>query len=293
MANFGNSNLNELLTFLSERIKEQGFHLKIKLQKKTYTHFLYKNFNQYFSYFIEEFFALNYNKSLSLRSKEELSEENLILEYNYVLSKREIESFSNLSENLKGDRYNLSFPTAYLFFITAVFGIIIRKTIHEFLLISLEGANLKRIDSKGKNMTFLINVKSSKEDLYNNYYQMVLYYFLKQFKQIPERNYGELIKGQETLFQLALNEYDQVKIKERLLDLLYYFYKKCILLGNISPLLDFFNFVCSRVEDSIYSKIELIKKDFLANLDDYSNVNLNLIYFCFIRSITLEVGWKL
>ncbi|MEJ2294077.1 MAG: hypothetical protein P8Y23_04855 [Candidatus Lokiarchaeota archaeon] len=36
---------------------------------------------------------------------------------------------------------------------------------------------------------------------------------------------------------------------------------------NFSPLLDFLNFVCSRVEDSIYSKFEIIKKEFLANFN--------------------------
>ena len=36
---------------------------------------------------------------------------------------------------------------------------------------------------------------------------------------------------------------------------------------NFTPILDFINFVCSRVEDSIYSKTEIIKTEFLNNFD--------------------------
>jgi hypothetical protein len=42
-------------------------------------------------------------------------------------------------------------------------------------------------------------------------------------------------------------------------------------------LLDFFNFVGARVEDSIFSKVDIVKKEFLANLDDYSTEKKNAL----------------
>jgi hypothetical protein len=164
------TNLNRILNFLGEKIKDQGFHLNIKAnvffeivnqkserykkfkkniesewetfiverndhpKKKTYTHFLYIKFDEYFRFFIREFFGLNQNQSLNLISKEELSEKNLIIEYSYKISKNELQSFKNLSEKLKNNVYNLSFPTAYLFFVVALLGITIRKTINEDML---------------------------------------------------------------------------------------------------------------------------------------------------------------
>ncbi|MBA7676993.1 hypothetical protein ES703_85241 [subsurface metagenome] len=119
----------------------------------------------------------------------------------------------------------------------------------------------------------MIIIKDSKDEIFHKYYNMVLYYFLRRFKGIPEKYYKTLLEGREKLYQTALDEY--IYAKEKLVDLLYYFYKKCILLESFSPLLDFFNFVGSRVEDSIFSKIDIIKKGFLANLDDYSETKKN------------------
>ncbi|MCJ7647282.1 MAG: hypothetical protein MUP85_01590, partial [Candidatus Lokiarchaeota archaeon] len=114
-------------------------------------------------------------------------------------------------------------------------------------------------------LNFLIIIKDSKDDLFEYYYNMFLYYFLRPFKGIPEDYYGKLSLGREKLYNLAIEKYPLAK--EKLVDLLYYFYKKCNLLHNFSPLLDFINFVCARVEDSVYSKIDVIKDQFLANFN--------------------------
>jgi len=94
---------------------------------------------------------------------------------------------------------------------------------------------------------------------------MYLYYFLKYFKEVPEKYFDKLLAGREKVYQIALNEYSSAK--ENLVDLMYYFYKKCNLLGNFSPILDFLNFVCSRVEDSVFPKLDIIRKEFLRNFD--------------------------
>jgi hypothetical protein len=94
---------------------------------------------------------------------------------------------------------------------------------------------------------------------------MYLYYFLKYFKDVPKTYYKKLLNGREKVYKIALDEYSLAK--DKLIDLLYYFYKKCNLLQSFSPLLDFLNFVCSRVEDSVFPKLDIIKKEFLQNFD--------------------------
>ncbi|GAG97787.1 unnamed protein product, partial [marine sediment metagenome] len=88
----------------------------------------------------------------------------------------------------------------------------------------------------------------------------------KQYPEIPEDFKDDLMQGREKLYHLSLNNYSK-RIPERLTDLLYHLYKKSVLIQNFTPLLDFLNFVCSRVEDSKFTKVDIIRKEFLSNLD--------------------------
>ncbi|GAG20417.1 unnamed protein product, partial [marine sediment metagenome] len=154
-------------------------------------------------------------------------------------------------------------PSGYLYLIISILGIILRKLLDEKFYIVLDGVVLKNGEENALN--FLIVIKNSKDELFENYYYMYLYYFLKYFKEVPEQYFGKLLAGRERVYQIALDEYSSAK--ENLVDLMYYFYKKCNLLGNFSPLLDFLNFVCSRVEDSVFPKLDIIRKEFLRNFD--------------------------
>ena len=303
-----NKELSDILDFLEEKIKGQDFGLRfetnvffeilerkkekfkdfqddIRLRwdefdqknqkrviKKTFTTFFYENFHDFFRYFLQFFFGFN-ESSLELIIKEKISEKFLFLEYNYFLSSEEIDYFDKTSKDFEGELLNgFTLPTGYFYFLVRILGIVIRKTIQEKIFILLDGVKVEK-GNNSETLNFMIIIKDSKDEIFHKYYNMVLYYFLRRFKGIPEKYYKTLLEGREKLYQTALDEY--IYAKEKLVDLLYYFYKKCILLESFSPLLDFFNFVGSRVEDSIFSKIDIIKKGFLANLDDYSDTKKN------------------
>lgn len=238
-----------------------------RIIKKTFTTFFYDNFHQFFKYFLQNFFGFNEN-SLEMINKEKISEEFLFLEYNYFLTPKEEEHFLKISRKFDSEVFfGFSFPMGYLYFLIRVLGMLIRKTIQEEIFILLDAI----IVNTGKNnssLNFMIIIKDSKDEIFHCYYDMVLYYFLRPIKGITEEFYNKLLKGREKLYQMAMDNYPLVK--EKLVDLLYYFYKKCNLLQSFSPLLDFFNFVGARVEDSVFSKVEIVRKEFLANLDDYS-----------------------
>ena len=248
------------------KVKWNDFKLKNqkKVLKKTYTTFFYENFHDFFKYFVENFFGINEN-SLKIIIKEKISEKILILEYNYFLTLEIKKYFDKISNSIQEDLlYVFSFPAGYLYLLIRLLGIVIRKTINKKIFILLDGVNVKE-EEKGTDLNFMIIVKDSKDAIFNSYYDMVLYYFLKYFKGVPEEFYEKLLKGRENLYQIALEEYPNSK--ENLVDLLYYFYRKCKLLQSFSPILDFINFVGSRVEDSVFSKIDIIKKGFLANME--------------------------
>ena len=262
---------------LKEKIKSKWQDFKEKnnkkVVKKTYTAFLDENFHDFFKYFIETFFGLESN-SLELTLKENISETDLILDYKYYLLPEEIEQFDKLSNELEGNFYATLLFTGYMFAIVTILGMIIREIINEKILISLDCGIIKEENNKTY-LNFLILVRVHKKEIFDHYIDMTLFYFLKQFKGIPNTYYDELFMGREELYELALNEYEFAK--ERLADLFFYFYNKCQLLQNICPLLDFFNFVCSRVEDSIFDKYDVIKKDLLPNFDYSVEKNNSLI----------------
>ena len=303
-----NKELSDILGFLEKKIKGQDFGLRFetdvffeilernkekfkdfqddislkweefnqknqkRIIKKTFTTFFHENFHDFFSYFLQNFFGFN-ESSLKLIIKEKISEKILFLEYNYFLSSEEIDYFDRTTKDFEGELLNgFTFPTGYFYFLVRILGIIIRKTIQEKIFILLDGVKVEK-GINSETLNFMIIIKDSKDEIFHKYYNMVLYYFLRQFKGIPEKYYKTLLEGREQLYQIALDEYRYAK--EKLVDLLYYFYKKCILLQSFSPLLDFFNFVGSRAEDSIFSKIDIIKKGFLTNLDDYSDTKKN------------------
>ncbi|MFX0010657.1 MAG: hypothetical protein ACFE9R_10110, partial [Candidatus Hermodarchaeota archaeon] len=245
-----------------------------RIIKKSYSTFFYQNFHQYFLMYLERFCGLK-KTSLTLSSIEKVSEESLFLEYTYFLSPREEKSFEDFSKNTddSSDDNGIYSPFGYFYLIISILGVILRKLLSEKFFVHLDGAIIKNGQVKN-NIHFLIVIKSSKDDVYENYYLMFLYYFLRQIKEIPENYFETLLQGRERLYQIANDIYPLAK--DKLVDLLYYFYKKCTLLENFSPLLDFLNFVCSRVEDSVFSKFDIIRDDFLRNLN-YSDEKRNAL----------------
>ncbi len=273
--NIINNVLMEVINKKKDKFKEFKQDIKLKWEhfkqenqnriiKKSFTSFFYNNFHVFFKYFLHFFFGFN-EQSLELIIKEKFSDKIISFEFIYDLTEQEEKYLDLISHQFEVNiLYGFSFLSGYLFFLIRLLGIEIRKSIQEKFFISLEGYNVKN-GGKNKKINFMIIIKDSKDEIFNSYYRMVLFYFLRQYKEIPEDYFKNLLKGREKLYQIALDEYPSSK--EKLIDLLYYFYKKCNILESFSPLLDFFNFVGSRVEDSIFSKETIIKKEFLDNLD--------------------------
>ncbi|MFX0046839.1 MAG: hypothetical protein ACFE8G_01600 [Candidatus Hermodarchaeota archaeon] len=257
-----------------EQIKKDWEQFKFQNQnrivKKTYSSFFFRFFHDYFKFYLQNFCGFD-TDSLDLIIKEKISGDQLFLEYSYYLSPEEREYFQEFSETFNDSADGITSPFGYLYLVVAILGVILRKLLEEKFYIVLDGAILKNGENNNT-LNFLIVIKNSHDELFDNYYYMYLFYFLKYFKNVPKAYFDKLLNGREKVYEIALNEYSFAK--EKLVDLLYYFYKKCNLLQNFSPLLDFLNFVCSRVEDSVFPKLEIIKKEFLQNFD-YSNEKKN------------------
>ena len=260
------SNNNSFKEF-KEKIRTEWEQFNVKNQnriiKKTYSTFFFRYFHDYFKFYLQNFCGFDTN-SLELTIKEKISDDQLFLEYSYSLSPEEQEYFKEFSETLSNGSNGVASPIGYLYLVVAILGVNLRKLLNEQFYIVLDGAILKNGENKNT-LKFLVVIKNSHDELFDNYYYMYLYYFLKYFKDVPKQYFEKLLEGREKVYKIALDEYSSAK--DKLVDLLYYFYKKCNLLQSVSPLLDFLNFVCSRVEDSVFPKLGIIKKEFLQNFD--------------------------
>ncbi len=264
-----------LFSDFKEGIRKEWEQFKLKNQKrivqKTYSAFFFQYFHKYLEFYLQNFCGFDTKSGLKLIAKEKISDDHLFLEYSYYLSPEEMDYFNEFAECFKDTSDGITSPFGYLYLVVAILGVILRKLTQEKFYIVLDAAVIKNGDNNNT-INFLIVIKNSKDELFNNYYSMYLYYFLKYFENVPEAYSDKLLEGRDRVYQIALEEYSFAK--ERLVDLLYYFYKKCNLLQNFSPLLDFLNFVNSRVEDSIFPKLDIIKKEFLQNFD-YTNEKKN------------------
>ncbi len=264
-----------LFSDFKEGIRKEWEQFKLKNQKrivqKTYSAFFFQYFHKYLEFYLQNFCGFDTKSGLKLIAKEKISDDHLFLEYSYYLSQEEMDYFNEFAECFKDTSDGITSPFGYLYLVVAILGVILRKLTQEKFYIVLDAAVIKNGDNNNT-INFLIVIKNSKDELFNNYYSMYLYYFLKYFENVPEAYSDKLLEGRDRVYQIALEEYSFAK--ERLVDLLYYFYKKCNLLQNFSPLLDFLNFVNSRVEDSIFPKLDIIKKEFLQNFD-YTNEKKN------------------
>ncbi|KKM70988.1 hypothetical protein LCGC14_1435190, partial [marine sediment metagenome] len=272
--NLKRDDMREFQKDISLKWNEFNKNNKNKVIKRTFTTFFYDNFHHFFGYFLQNFFGFDEN-SIKLTKKEKISDDILILEYHYTLTSVEDKHLKDNSKKFDNPLYKgISSPMRYLYFLVRHLGMIIRKTIQEKIFILLDALTIQK-GKKNKVLNFMILIKDSKDEVFHSYYQMALYYFLRPFEEIPEKYFRKLLEGREKLYQLALDKYPFAK--EKLVDLLYYFYKKCTILQSFSPLLDFFNFVGARVEDSLFSKVDIIKKEFLTNMNEYSDTKKNVI----------------
>lgn len=267
---------NEFKKLIKSRWQDFTLTNQKKVVRSNYLSFLYDNLDEFLKISLTKFFGLNEN-SLKFMQIEKISDSDLIIEYEYFISPGEEYIFNELAIKAGQDQYPFEYYVGYLFFAISCLGLISRMIIQENFLILLDGAVLK-INKERPVLHLMVVVRDSKEEFYENYIKMSMIYFLKQYSEIPSEFKDGLIQGREKLYQLALNDYTK-QIPERLTELLYYLYKKSKLTQNFTPLLDFLNFVCSRVEDSIFSKVEIIRKDFLANIDYTEEKKNSLIKF--------------
>jgi len=248
--------------------------------KYKYITFFEKNFDDILKNYISSY--LDYPlKNLEIISKESVTDNDLYLEYKYRFSSLEIKSIKRIKEELDHPLEMSRFIPFIFDLLIQLLGKIIRKVIKKEIWVSQRGARIIK-EGKRQVLHFLITIRRSPGEILDRYFDFILYNYTLKYPQIPKTIRNNLLKGRNKLTKIALENY--FTARDNLVDIIYNFYKKCTLLETVSPFLDFLNFVCSRVEDSIFDTTDVIKEDFLSNLGYSPEVNDALIrIFTFIN----------
>jgi len=258
---------------ISDKWKEFQNKNEQRKIKYRYTTFFHRNFDYFFRQSIDNLFGFD-SKNLKLVLRENVTDNDLYFEYKLYFSEDEMNLIAKFKERVSHPlEYDRIIPFIFEILIR-ILGMIIRETINKKIWISQNGARLKKKEKKSY-LHFLITIRRSPDEIMDGYLAFVLYNFAIRHSEIPDSYKKTLLERKNLLTKIALKNYTIAKYQ--LVDIIFTFFKKCTLLENVSPFLDFLNFVCSRVEDSIFDTIEIIKEDFLSNLDYPPEVNESLI----------------
>ena len=229
--------------------------------------FFFEKFWEIFKFFIIKFFPFRKN-SIELVSSPIKLYDDILFKIKFTFNENEINLFNEFTEYYKIQNINFN-AIVYLLFATMIrsFYIIIKKIIKDNYIVELVCSNLSYdninlINPKCSNENYillLIGIRQNESTLNDLYLKTDIFHFSELFgDKIPKSFQKKLKTEKDLIYLLALDRYRDI---EPCIDAtLRRIYEKCITLNDIKPILDIFNFIASRVEDSIWSVQDFVQK---------------------------------
>lgn len=247
-----------LFTFVSWKKKQNSRHPDN--QTFNMTHFYYHKFDWLFQYYIKKLFSPFEARQLTylgaIGSVHKLDEE-LLHEYKYFLSPEEYEIYDKFRIAYQIPDTTERIITYIVNIAILVFNKIIQEIIKSDFIINMIGAVVKTEDNGQKYVHFLISNRDSDLKFYHKYLYSLIYQFAEILPQIDNKLLLQLRMRYRQIFPLAIQEYQHSK--QNLTSVLFLLQHKVQVLHHITPILDVMNFICARIEDSIYDTLTLVE----------------------------------
>jgi hypothetical protein len=211
-----------------------------------------------FKFYLTRIFPFKANQ-LKRRGYYELPPRDLMIDYTYDLSFDEISSFEKYRNLNKINNEPLERIIEYFFSaLVHALGILLNEVIQDnFKMEMMCGrAEINNTDSK---IVFTISLRQREAVLTSFYLKTHIFHFSELFQQIPKDFKNKLRIEKDLIYLLAMSRYST--LAPYVLSVNLRFYKKCIMLGHITPILGYCNYVLSRVEDSLFNTEALIKEE--------------------------------
>lgn len=245
--------------------------------------FFNKKLDEFLDFFLREILPLN--DGILARSDDPLElYKDLQIKYEYTFTEKQVETFREFREDTVPEE-PLEKMIEFIFTILIlVMGILMNRIIKENFEIEVIAARMS-LREKPK-IVFVVSIRQRERILNEFYLKTELFHFSEIFsKHIPQDFRDRLKTEKNLIYLLALDRYRD--IDKHIVAVLGRIFNKCHTLNHITPILDFMNFVCSRVEDSSYNTDELLK-EYLTN-KEYSKNKIEAVMDVF-RYINNNAG---
>ncbi|MHA1338927.1 MAG: hypothetical protein ACTSRZ_03120 [Promethearchaeota archaeon] len=255
----------------NKKISDENFN-KILPKEKAFESqdFFFRKFWPLFEFFMVKFFPFK-NSRIKLVDPPIKLHNDMLFKVYYTFTDEEIDIFRKFKKQLK-----IMEPTDKIIelFIAAIVHccfIFLKKIIDDNFVLELICSNFslynppqtinintsKFNNFKQNTIVFLIGIRQKERILSEFYFKTQIFHFAEFFGDKIPLNFQEKLRTEKDLiYLLALDRYKN--IEPYIVSTLGRIYAKCCILYDIKSILDFLNFVASRIEDSRWDNINII-----------------------------------
>ncbi|GAB4327871.1 MAG: hypothetical protein Kow0069_34900 [Promethearchaeota archaeon] len=218
------------------------------------------HFPEIFRQFVKEFWELDSRRLVHLQTLRVVPEE-ILFEYAYYLDDADLQAFRAYKNQFELPE-TLGEVVVFTFWvICSTLGRLLHSFLPENELYLSQICGVLESSKGTPTVQFIVSVRKNPRDTLFLYCLSTIYHYSLTVVEIPKETRKKLRVHADEIYKLAARTYPEAP--KILAGVFYNFRERCLVLGQMTPLLDLLNFVCARVEDSIFDTEELLVKGFL------------------------------
>lgn len=254
---------------LKQKIRLSWYNFARKNEKRNVTRgmtrFFHEKFKEFFKFFLRNLFQFSSKRLIFLRANSVVADE-IIFEFQYIFTEAEYQQVREYRDAFYSPDYSTDHIIIFLFtMLASTLGEIVNSVIKDEKIFISQSAGVVKKTGEKRTLQFLVSVRDSNRDLLYNYTLSTLSHYSQPIKSISRAEKEALAKYVDNIYDVAERSYQNAA--RTLAGVLYHFYRKIILLRQVAPILDFMNFICARIEDSVFNTEDLLKHRFLPKFD--------------------------
>lgn len=236
-----------------------SFNQSPRKRIKTVARFYSKKLDELFRYFFRTMFPFDVRRLDFLGVLGEYKNEgDTFFDYVYHLSNEEIQEIKDFQIRFNHpDHYQRII--SYLFnLIVMVFGKLVIEILKREEQIIMLCANVQILSNQDSTIHFVIAARKADKNFLRLYLQTTIFNFAEKLpKLVSPKLLEQLRNKKDRIYRLARTEFPQARTY--LNGLFFTLEKKCQVMQECTCILDILNFICSRLEDSIFETSQIVK----------------------------------
>ncbi len=258
--------------------------------------FMEQKFHEFYTFFLEKMYPFHANRLEIVKVSKKNSDydsRDLFLEYKYHFNHDEVEAFQSFRKKYNHHESHQKIITYIFNIIVLTFRKMICDIVDNKIQIRMLAGRIKsdknsetpndilqELKSKNpqdshKSVHFLISVNIMDTEFLKLYLKSEIFHFAEKVAQTPKHVLERLRVEKNKLFPLALQKYPRADRNAELV--LYTLAYKSKIIRDMTPLLDITNFICSRVEDSIFETENAVKKIVAKDITEDPDVQADIL----------------